>query len=59
LQQRLGDAMHAIHHTTVEPENDWIRQVHFFDQSNVVHHSPNGRTLEVVIEPVDGVDLLD
>src|SRR5918995_4611065 len=59
LQQRLGDSMHAVHYTTVEPENDRVRQVHCFDHPSVVHDPPNRCTLELVVEPVDGVDLVD
>ncbi len=36
-----------------------MRQVHFLDQPNVVHHLPNCWSLELVVEPVDGVDLVD
>jgi hypothetical protein len=51
--------MHPVHHTTVEPEDDRMRQIHFLNQPNVIHHPPNCWPLKLIIEPIDGVDLLD
>ena len=36
-----------------------MRQVHFLDQPKVIHHPPNCWSLELVVEPIDGVDLVD
>jgi hypothetical protein len=36
-----------------------LRQVHVLDQSSVIDHPPDRWSLELVIEPVDGVDLVD
>ncbi len=51
--------MHPIHDPAVGAEDDRVLRIDILNQVDVIDDRSNGRTTESVVEPVDGVDLLD
>lgn len=45
LQQRLADAVHAVHHAPVARENDGMLQIALLDQTRMIHKLPAGHLL--------------
>ena len=58
FEDRAGNAVHAIHHPSVSPQDDRVRQINSLDQADMFDHAADGGRLGVV-EPVDGVHFLD
>jgi hypothetical protein len=56
LEERQRNLVHAVHHATVGPQDDWVRQVDLLDKARVFDDLADRRLLSVA-EPVDGVDL--
>ena len=51
--------MHPVHDPTVGAEDDRVLRINLLNQVDVIDDGSNGRAMESVVEPVDGVDLLD
>lgn len=56
VAQRANYAVHAVHHPPVGTQNDGMRWIDFVDELRVFQDCATGRTLVLVVEPVDLVD---
>lgn len=58
-QDRLSDSVHSVHHSAIGAENDRMGSIDLRDEAGVVDHRAHGGSVEISVEPVDGVDLGD
>jgi hypothetical protein len=56
LEERPGDAVHAVHDAVAGPEDDRVRRVYLVHSAEVLYDLPDSGPLQL-IEPVLGVDL--